>query len=391
MLKVFFPTFDENGTTKVKPFTPFYLVFFFVGLMNLVGFGQDPEFTQFFNNPIHLNPAFAGAYGLQEQPYKAPRLILSHRNQWPSMSGQYVTSGVTVDGYVRGMQGGLAFRAMTDDAARGTLTSTYFGIAYSYRTEVSQKWRMNLALDAGFFQRHLDWNKLSFRDMIDPGQGFIFATQDIYRAGQVSGADFKAGGIVYSDKWTFGVAASHLNQPNESVAGGTSTSIIPIKFTGHVAGTISIKDKPRMQSNLRPMALFHNQGIQNHFVLGANFDVEQPSTRSSKFIFSSGFWYRGIAGTTYRDAFMAYFGFETEGWKFGYSYDLTASQLTPRTGGAHEITFIGYGRTNDRRKAFCPGCDEIIRNQGEMRIGRFGTRSNYWNGQRIKRKYRAGN
>ena len=62
---------------------------------------QDPEYTQFFNNPIHVSPAYAGAYGIQGNVVPAPRVVSSHRNQWPAMSGAYVTSGITFDRYVR--------------------------------------------------------------------------------------------------------------------------------------------------------------------------------------------------------------------------------------------------------------------------------------------------
>ena len=68
---------------------------------------QDPEYTQFFNNPIHVSPAYAGAYGIQGSTGPA---VSSHRNQWPSLSGAYVTSGITFDRYVRALHGGLAPR-----------------------------------------------------------------------------------------------------------------------------------------------------------------------------------------------------------------------------------------------------------------------------------------
>ena len=40
---------------------------------------QDPQFTQFYANPLYLNPAFAGTA-------RCPRLVMAYRNQWPSLS-----------------------------------------------------------------------------------------------------------------------------------------------------------------------------------------------------------------------------------------------------------------------------------------------------------------
>ena len=45
---------------------------------------QDPTFTQFYANPLYLNPAFAGSNG-------CPRFALNYRNEWPQLTGNYVT------------------------------------------------------------------------------------------------------------------------------------------------------------------------------------------------------------------------------------------------------------------------------------------------------------
>jgi hypothetical protein len=47
---------------------------------------------------------------------------------------------------------------------------------------------------------------------------------------------------------------------------------------------------------------------------------------------TAGVWYRT------RDAFIALIGFQTEKFKFGYSYDVTTSKLTTATAGSHEIS-----------------------------------------------------
>ncbi|MBD3636284.1 MAG: type IX secretion system membrane protein PorP/SprF, partial [Crocinitomicaceae bacterium] len=45
-----------------------------VVLISFQGLSQDPEFTQFYANPIYLNPAMAGTHG-------CPRVCINHRNQ----------------------------------------------------------------------------------------------------------------------------------------------------------------------------------------------------------------------------------------------------------------------------------------------------------------------
>ncbi|MEM9022850.1 MAG: type IX secretion system membrane protein PorP/SprF, partial [Bacteroidota bacterium] len=43
-------------------------------------------------------------------------------------------------------------------------------------------------------------------------------------------------------------------------------------------------------------------------------------------------WYR------WDDSFIVLAGVQIEGFRFGYSYDLTTSELTNETGGSHEIS-----------------------------------------------------
>ena len=63
-------------------------------------FAQDPMFTQFYSNPIYLNPAFSGSN-------KCPRIVSNYRNQWPGFSGDFITTSVSYDQYIDAIKGGL--------------------------------------------------------------------------------------------------------------------------------------------------------------------------------------------------------------------------------------------------------------------------------------------
>jgi hypothetical protein len=52
-------------------------------------------------------------------------------------------------------------------------------------------------------------------------------------------------------------------------------------------------------------------------------------------------WFRGFMfGNSYRDSFITTLGVKTDFINFGYSYDITISELTPSTGGSHEISMV---------------------------------------------------
>ena len=295
---------------------------------------QDPEFTQYYANPLYLNPAFAGTQ-------RCPRLTMSYRNQWPAMSGNFVTTAAAYDQHVESIQGGLGFLVVNDQAGQGTLTTTTASGIYSYQQAVTRKFSIKAALQVTYMQKALDWSRLTFGDMIDPRRGFIYETQDIPRGEMVKAVDFSTGLLGFSDKYYFGLAVHHLNEPNESLVIGTSR--LPMKYTLHGGATLPLQRSVKgVEATISPNFLLRQQGEFRQLNLGV-YVKKGPLV--------GGVWYRGILFTDYRDAFIATVGIESDVIRFGYSYDITVSELTPATGGAHEISMtIQFDCSNKRSK-----------------------------------------
>ncbi|MCB0793501.1 MAG: type IX secretion system membrane protein PorP/SprF [Flavobacteriales bacterium] len=280
-------------------------------------FAQDPQFTQFYANPLYLNPAFAGTA-------RCPRVVMNYRNQWPALTGTFETISASYDQHVDAILGGLGVQVMRDQAGKGTLTTTTVSGMYSYQLAVSRKFSMKFGAQATYFQKSLDWSKLTFGDMIDPRRGFIYNTNDVPRGGSIGNADFSAGILGYSDVFFVGFAAHHLTQPNESLIVGTSR--LPMKLTGHAGASIPLGMRGKYgeaKTRISPNVLYQQQAQFRQLNLGLYID-HGPIT--------AGIWYRT------RDAFIALIGFHTEKFKFGYSYDVTTSKLTTATAGSHEVS-----------------------------------------------------
>lgn len=298
---------------------------------------QDPEFSQFYANQLYLNPAFAGSI-------RCPRVSLIHRNQWPGITGTYVTSAASYDQQVESISGGLGFMFTTDNAAN-TLKTSRFSAIYSYQLKVSRKFSMRFGGEATFFQKSLDWNKLTFGDMVDPRRGFVYQTGDLPRGGNVSGVDFSAGILGFSEVFFFGVAAHHLTQPNESVVIGDAQ--LPMKITGHAGAIIPLAGGASKYTTndvtLSPNIMFRQQGTFSQLNMGL-YVKKGP--------LAAGVWYRN------KDAFIVLLGIQTDHFKIGYSYDLTVSQLTTATGGAHEVTLGINFKCKQKKRSFrtvsCP-------------------------------------
>jgi len=277
---------------------------------------QDPEFTQFYAAPLYLNPAFAGTA-------RCPRIALNYRNQWPALSGTFVTQHFSYDQHIQSIYGGLGLMVTNDAAGEGTLKTTTINAIYSYQLQVNRKFSVRFGVQAGYFQRSLDWSKLTFGDMIDPRRGFVYQTNDVPRGGTVGNVDFGAGILGFSEQFYFGFAAHHLTQPNESVIVGNSP--IPMKFTGHAGAVIPMSNSKYTADNavLSPNILFRSQGTFNQLNIGMYM---------SKSGLVGGVWYRN------KDAFIVLVGINTSHFKLGYSYDLTLSKLGTGSGGSHEVS-----------------------------------------------------
>lgn len=294
---------------------------------------QDPEFSQFYSNPLLLNPAFAGTA-------RGPRFVMSHRNQWPAMSGAYVTQAVGYDQHFSSIQGGLGLVVMHDQAGQNTLTTTRITGMYSYQQAITRKLSLRAALEASYFQKALDWSNLTFGDMIDPRRGFIYETQDTPRGGTVKKVDFGAGLLAFTEKFYVGAAATHLNEPNESLVVGVSR--LPMKITGHAGAKLPLQRSVKgVEAWISPNVLYRIQGEFQQLNLGVYV---------SKGPLVGGVWYRGFFAENNHDALIALVGVETPLMRFGYSYDITISDLTPATGGAHELSLSMKFQTTQRSK-----------------------------------------
>lgn len=292
---------------------------------------QDIGFSQFYANPLYMNPAFAGSQ-------VAPRFSLAYRHQWPGLVSAYSTVSASYDQYIDALHGGIGAIVMNDrQGDHGMLGASYFGIMYAFRFQVTKEIFINAGLQAGVGNTRLTWDEefLRLPDMIDPISGYVYRT-GVTPPDQTSKwyADFAAGVLAYSSNWYVGVSANHLSQPNQ---GFYSEDRIPLKLTVNAGGLINVSKEKRRTSSLglgtpiiSPNFVYQYQGGLHYFNYGVYLDWLP---------FLVGVWYRN--GIKNSDAFVFMVGFQTDYFKVGYSYDVTVSQLSNSTAGAHEIT-LGF-------------------------------------------------
>ncbi len=296
-------------------------------------FAQDPNFTQFYANPLYLNPAFAGTA-------RCPRICLNYRNEWPAITGTFVTYSASYDQHIDALHGGLGILVTNDKAGEGTINTTNISGMYSVQQAITRTFSIKAAFQATYAQKRLDWNRLTFGDQIDPKQGFVYNTQQQPGLGSRSNIDISAGVLGYSKKFFVGFAAHHLTQPDESLI--QDPARLPIKFTGH-AGALIPMDGKGGDAFISPNILYQQQQDFTQLNLGM-YIMKGPIV--------GGLWYRN------QDSFIALIGFQQDLFKVGYSYDVTVSKLSNATAGSHELSFQLQFECKPKKRVFrtisCP-------------------------------------
>ena len=302
------------------------LVFFAIFSFSFLSYGQDPHFTQYYANPVYLNPALAGGE-------YCPRIITNYRNQWPMLAGSFETYSFSFDLTLEPIHGGIGLSVLHDDAGNGVIKSTSVNLIYSYHTKIARKIDLLTGFQIGSNQRSLDPD-LWFGDQIDPIAGFVYPTQDdIINSGIISKSymDISIGTLISSNNFFLGFVAHHLTEPEDAFLVNSKLSM---KKTIHGGAVIKLNEAITQTTGLFsgstyliPNFLFKQQAETEQINIGASITNN---------IVSGGVGYRRSFANS--DAVFLIVGFQKDAIKIGYSYDFTISSLSSSTGGAHEIS-----------------------------------------------------
>jgi len=309
--------------------------------------GQDVAFSQFYANPVYLNPALAGNR-------ICPRVTLNYRNQYPSLAGNYVTYNASFDMYAKSLFGGVAVLVTND--MTGPLASFSGSAVYSYHLQLTRKLTMNAAMQAGYFQYRLNWDKLVFEDMIVPGTGEVIPGSSSESQPQklsVGDIDFSTGMVLgYDERYYLGAAVHHITSPDLAFYDGNISRLDP-KITIHAGALFNLKEatlpgKENDNLSLSPNIVYMQQG---------NFHQLNGGMYLNFYPFVTGLWLRHNFENP--DALIVLLGFQQPQFKIGYSFDYTLSQLGISAGGAHEVSFVWFlpcPKKEFKYKAIkCPG------------------------------------
>ena len=309
------------------------------------GQAQDPVFSHFFANSLHLNPSLAGIEG-------PARVYIGYRNQWPNAGGAFITYQAAYDQYIDKIQGGLGVRLLNDQ--QGGVINTYnLDVMYSYQFTASRKWSFAGGLQAGIGQRSFDALSLEFGDMINPVTGEVSSLTENINGYNEFYPDFAAGMAAFYQNYYGGIAIHHLLSPDVT-KNDDPTGTISRKYTAHIGAVFPIMEKRlgRELMKLSPNLVF----MQQLSVQQINYGLDMIYRD-----FVLGLYTRHDLLFNYGNLIFTA-GYSSKSLRFRYSYDVKLSSPTVRIPNmaAHEFSLlIVYESLNRRKKHSTIKCPKI--------------------------------
>ena len=293
-------------------------------------FAQSPQYSQFYNAPLHLNPAFAGTAD-------ASRVVLNARSQWTVQPSMLLNASVSYDLNLPNLNSGVGVLLGNDFFGGTELRNTSLDLIYAYGLRLNDEGlALRIAPKVGFGNLAYNFGKYSFGDQYN-NRGLIDGQGTGENLGGSSAyyTQFGAGLLLYSNTFWLGATADRVFATDIVAPTGFNLQRLPMQISAHTGYRFYLDDDDDGLM-LSPTANFRMQSTFMQADLGVYAGFRG---------FTTGLWYRGIPvanfnknGTTNHDALVVQVGYVLENLGFGYSYDATISALTLATGGSHEIS-----------------------------------------------------
>ncbi|WP_201977743.1 PorP/SprF family type IX secretion system membrane protein [Hymenobacter rubidus] len=289
---------------------------------------QDVFFSQSFATRLHTNPAFTGLV----DDYS---VTLSYRNQFPTLSGSFVSSQAAADLRLNqpGQHHALGLLINQDRAGAVGYTRLEIGALYAYHTRLTEKLALSGGLRASYGRQRVGYDNFVFGDQIQEDGSVVGPSAESLDFPPVNYLSLGTGAVLYTEQGWLSVAGQHLNQPS---LGFRTESQLPILLS--ISGGYKLfAIKPgqgvaNREVSYTPVAAYTRQGGSQRVETGI-YLTASPVTLGAV--------YRNISlpGSVRPQQLVAVVaGVQAGALRVGYSYDVGLSQLSSELGGAHEVT-----------------------------------------------------
>lgn len=215
---------------------------------------QDPAYAQYLNNPLIINPAYAGINNRLQA-------TIGHRNQWAGFEGNPTTTNASAHFSAFKNKVGVGLVALQDRA--GDFRNTEVSMVYSYKI-VFNETTLSFGLQAGMLLYRNDLGLINPRDPGDPT--FDFVNQSSYNVG---------GGIMLkNEKFLFGLSAPRLMKATIDM-GGQKMEVYRQHYYMVGSYLFHLSDAVWLKPS---MLLRHTEGLPISADLNLNLNLDQHFT-----------------------------------------------------------------------------------------------------------------
>jgi len=322
---------------------------------------QDIHFTQFFTNPLILNPAQTGNF---QGNY---RVGFNFKGQWPfaisSTAYTYHTEAPYVDfsfgeNKIKSGWMGVGFNFVNDEAGDGVLTYRKFSVSYAYHQafDKEQRYVLSLGVNLSYVVRSVDFSKLYFNDQwvsdfgfnlsINPNEPLLRESFGLWDLG--AGLNF-AGQVSKQVKIDVGFCMLHVNQPHDNFYNDDE------RLGFRDQPTLGLQYNATNRITLYASAYYGYEKTANETVFGAMvqygfYKFNQEGSDNSVYL---GLYYR------WNDALSPLVGYQYKSVRLLFSYDITVSTLiaASQANGGPELSIVyvgGWEKEFNGKKVHCP-------------------------------------
>ena len=314
-----------------------FILILFVCLQSQVSHGQQYLYSQYFANPLSINPALTGHFG------GSYRFSSISRNQWGEDGNPFKSLGVSIEkGLLESSSTGklgVGLLVSSDNSNMDAFSVKRAALSAAYNMELDGEG--NVELGAGFQgqynQRRINPYNLTFESQFGSG-GFNtgIATPEMSKTSTMSYTSFNAGlllnikslegrQVVY-----FGLAAYNANQPKSNLL--DASFIEPIRWNVQSGATIPMNQS----TNLHLSSIVSLQQGASEILFGAvgSFDLIENGGGKKLLV---GTW------TRIKDAVIPYIGLQWNGVQAAFSYDINTSSIKTGAYNKNSMEFsLGY-------------------------------------------------
>lgn len=283
---------------------------------------QDIHYSQFFNSPLLLNPAYTG------QIDGKWRFNSTYKSQGYQMQSDAINSfscSFDMPINIKETQIGLGVTYNNDFSYITALSNNQLHFSLASAIKISDKSGLGLGLQVGYTNKHINYNKLSFPSQYDRDNGYHnvdLSNNESFINGSIHNVNVNAG-IVWNYNTlkyeiSTGLSAIGINNANYSFLG--VENIGKTRFNWHT----SLNYKINNQISFTPQALVSYQNNASIVTLGTNASTILVSNEYKKTGLTIGVYERTNLDFNINTIILVG-GFMYNNWLTYVSYDIDIS------------------------------------------------------------------